>query len=219
MYKNEWKEHKFQRQEKSKKVSFTKTVKKVTNVDDTDVNKILVSKKEPYGTKNSFKYFTGYNDNDVIRLLSVRLPRMTDYVRKFDENATISFKANDKQVLKNYNKIWEKVEKLLEIEFESKPVYCNDGKCITTKIKIYAGSMITNIHNKKVPRDKFFDILLVFSFFLQEYFICFFHILFFYFYLLQIGFCIYFLQALSIFLYCFHNNLSLYIVLHLCFFL
>ena len=38
--------------------------KKVTNTDDID--KILVSKEEPYGTKNSFIYFIGYNDNDVI---------------------------------------------------------------------------------------------------------------------------------------------------------
>ena len=41
----------------------TKT-KKVTNIDYIDANEILVSKEEPYGTKNSFKYFIGYNDND-----------------------------------------------------------------------------------------------------------------------------------------------------------
>ena len=76
-----------------------KKKKKVTSIDDVDVNKILVSKKEPYGTKNSFKYFIGYNDNDVIRPLCVRLPQMTGYARKFDENATMSFKANNKQVL------------------------------------------------------------------------------------------------------------------------
>ena len=89
-------------------------------MDDVDVNKILVSNKEPYGTKNTFKYFIGYNNNDVIRLLCVRLPQMTDYARKFDENATMSFRANNKQLLKNYNKIWEKVEKLMRIDFESK---------------------------------------------------------------------------------------------------
>ena len=38
--------------------------KKLNRIDDIDVNKILVSKKEPYGTKNSSKYFIGYNDND-----------------------------------------------------------------------------------------------------------------------------------------------------------
>ena len=43
--------------------------KKIFNIDDIDVNKILVSKKEPYGKKNVLKYFIGYNDNDVIRPL------------------------------------------------------------------------------------------------------------------------------------------------------
>ena len=79
---------------------------------------------------------------------------MTGYAGKFDENATMSFKSNNKQLLKNYNKIWEKVEKLMKIDFESKPVYGDDDKYIKTKIKIYAGSMITNFHNKKMPKEK-----------------------------------------------------------------
>ena len=29
---------------------------------------------------------------------------MTDYARKFNENATVSFRVNDKQLLKNYKK-------------------------------------------------------------------------------------------------------------------
>ena len=49
--------------------------KKVFQIDDVDVNKILVSKKEPYDTKNALKYFIGCNDNDVIRPLCVRLPQ------------------------------------------------------------------------------------------------------------------------------------------------
>ena len=100
------------------------------------------------------KYFIGCNDNDVIRPLCLRLPQMTGYARKFDENATMSFRANNKQLLKNYNKIWEKVEKLLRIDFESKPVYGDDDKYIKTKIKVYAGSVITNFQNKKVPKEK-----------------------------------------------------------------
>ena len=39
------------------------------DIDDIDVSKILVSKNEKYGKYNSFKYFIGYNDNDVIRQL------------------------------------------------------------------------------------------------------------------------------------------------------
>ena len=51
---------------KIKKSDFYKN-KKVAKIDDVDVNKMFVSKEEPYGTKNSFKYFIGYNDNGVIR--------------------------------------------------------------------------------------------------------------------------------------------------------
>ena len=94
---------------KFKKSEFYKN-KKAFQIHDIDVNKILVSKKEPYGTKNALKYFIGYNDNDVMRPLFVRLPQMTGNARKFNENATMSFRANNKQLLKNYNKIWEKVE-------------------------------------------------------------------------------------------------------------
>ena len=55
--------------EKIRKSNFCNKNKKIFNIDDTDVNKILVSKKEQYGKYNSSKYFIGYNDNGVIRPL------------------------------------------------------------------------------------------------------------------------------------------------------
>ena len=79
---------------------------------------------------------------------------MTGYAKKFNENATISFKGNNKQLLKNYNKIWEKNEKILNIDFESKPVYGDNDKYIKTKIKMYADGIITNLHNKNIPKEK-----------------------------------------------------------------
>ena len=79
---------------------------------------------------------------------------MTGYVRKFEGNTTMSFKISNKQLLKKYNQIWKRVEKLLKIEFDSEPVYGDNDKYIKTKIKIYAGSMITNFHNKKMPKEK-----------------------------------------------------------------
>ena len=79
---------------------------------------------------------------------------MTGYATKFDENATMYFRVNNKQLLKNYNEIWEKVEQSMNIDFESKPVYGDNDKHIKTRIKIYAGSMFTNFHNKKIPKKK-----------------------------------------------------------------
>ena len=60
---------------------------------------------------------------------------MTGYARKRDQTATMSFIVQDKQLLKNYTKIWEKIEKLMKINFESNPVYGDDDKYIKTKIK------------------------------------------------------------------------------------
>ena len=117
---------------KIKKSDFYKN-KKVVKIDAIDFNKTLVSKEELYGTKSSFKYFTGYNDNDIIRPLCIRLPQMTGYDRKFEFNLTMSFKISDKQLLKKYNQLWKRVEKLLEIKFDSKPVYGDDEKYIKTK--------------------------------------------------------------------------------------
>ena len=76
--------------EKIKKSDFYKN-KKIFNIDNIDVNKILVSKKETYGKYNSFKYFIGYNDNDVIRPLYLELSQMTSYINKFDKNKITVF--------------------------------------------------------------------------------------------------------------------------------
>ena len=38
----------------------------------------------------------GYKDNDVIRPICLRLPQMTSYFKKFNENATMSFRVNNK---------------------------------------------------------------------------------------------------------------------------
>ena len=53
-----------------------------------DVNKMLVSKKEHYGRKSSFKYYIGYNDHDYIGPLCIDLPQMIGYIKCFDSNKT-----------------------------------------------------------------------------------------------------------------------------------
>ena len=109
---------------------------KLFNLHDLDVNEILVSKKESYGTKNSLKYFIGYNDDDVIRPSCINLPQMIGYVKHFDSNKTMSFKVSDNKLLKKYNKIWEKISNLMNIEFDSEPVYGDEDKYKKTKIKM-----------------------------------------------------------------------------------
>ena len=75
---------------KTKKTESYKN-KKIFHIDDIDVNKILVSKKETYGKYNSFKYFIGYNDNDVVRPLYLFLSQTAGYINKFDKNNNVSY--------------------------------------------------------------------------------------------------------------------------------
>ena len=56
-------------------------------------------------------------------------------------------------MLKSYNQIWKRVEKLLKIEFNSEPVYGDDEKYIKRKIKTY-GDSVTNFPGKKMPKEK-----------------------------------------------------------------
>ena len=135
--------------------------KKIFNIDSIDADKMLVSKKVSCGKNNSFKYFFGYNDNDIIRPLLVKLPQMTSYINKFKDKktkiitTTMPLIAKDKQLFKTYMKIWEKIEDLMRKKFDSKSFYTNDNnKYIKTKIKIFNDSIITNFHNKKVPKEK-----------------------------------------------------------------
>ena len=95
---------------KNKKSDFYNKNKQIFNIDDIDVNKIFVSKKEQYDKYNSFKYFIGYNDNDVIRPLYLFISQTTGYINKFDKNKIMSLMIKDIQLLKSYNKIWKKLK-------------------------------------------------------------------------------------------------------------
>ena len=107
---------------KIKKSDFYNKSKKIFNIVDIDVNKILVSKKETYGKYRSFKYFIGYNDNDVIRPLYVFLSQTAGYINKFDENKITMF-----LMVKDYNKIWKKIEELMKINFNTGTTYGDDN--------------------------------------------------------------------------------------------
>ena len=78
---------------------------------------------------------------------------MIGYVKHFDTNKTMSFKVSDKKLLKKCNKIWERVGNLLNIEFDSEPVYGDVDKYIKTKIKMYGDRVNTNFQSKKVPEE------------------------------------------------------------------
>ena len=78
---------------------------------------------------------------------------MIGYIKSFDSNKTMFFKVDDNKLLKKYNRIWEISTNLLNIEFDSEPVYGDNDKYIKTKIKMYEDRVNTNFQDKKVPKE------------------------------------------------------------------
>ena len=78
---------------------------------------------------------------------------MIGYVRHFYSYKTMSFKASDNKLLKKYTKIWERVSNLLNIKFDSEPVYDDNDKYIKTKIKSYGDKVNTKFQGNQIPKE------------------------------------------------------------------
>ena len=104
-------------------------------------------------TKNSLKYFIGYNDEeDVIRPLLLKIPQMIRYSKEFNGSTTMSLRVDDSKLFKKYCKIWKTIRSLLGIEFDSEPVYGDIDSYIKTKVKMYDDRVNTNFQGKEVPK-------------------------------------------------------------------
>ena len=71
---------------KNLKSDFYNKNKEIFNINNIDVNKMFIFKKEKHGKYNLFKYFIEYNDNDVIKPLYLEHSQMTSYINKFAKN-------------------------------------------------------------------------------------------------------------------------------------
>ena len=91
-----------------------------------------------------------------MRPLCILLLQMIGYFNCFeDDNKTMYFVADDKELLKIYTKVLEKISYLVGKKFNSETVY--GDKYIKTKIKSYNNNINTNFPGegniKKVPKN------------------------------------------------------------------
>ena len=56
----------------------------------------------------------------------------------------LPFKVNDDRLLKKYTKIWRIVKIIMNIGFDSEPVYGDNDKYIKAKIRSYGDKVNTN---------------------------------------------------------------------------
>lgn len=106
--------------------------KNLITINNGEINKMVLSKKDSYRNKDAFKYFIRYISNTGIIPLYIILPQMNAYTKYFDNgNKYMSLLVYDKKLLGRYNEIWEKLKTYLK-KIDSEPVY-ND-KFIKSKI-------------------------------------------------------------------------------------
>ena len=78
---------------------------------------------------------------------------MTGYVKCFDNNKTMSFKVTDNNLLEKYTEIWRRVNNLMNVKFDSEPIYGDVDKYLKTKIKMYKDRVNTNFQGKEVAKE------------------------------------------------------------------
>ena len=95
--------------------------KQAISLDSVDLDKIVVSSKWKIN-ETTYKYLSGYLNNDVTQPLCVILPQMNGYIKYFDNGSkNMTFVTDNEKVYDKYNEIWEVIRKLLKVKFTVNP--------------------------------------------------------------------------------------------------
>ena len=125
--------------------------KQLIDLDLINVDQIIVSDKFKR-SDDGFKYFIGYREGKIVKLLCIILPQMTGYIKYFENGGkNMSFVIKDDDVLDKYNEIWDKIKETLSIKFHSMPVY--DEKYIKAKVREFNGVIKTNFLGDEIPKE------------------------------------------------------------------
>ena len=87
--------------------------------------KIVVSGKFRH-SEEDFKYFIGFQENEIVKALCIILPQMNAYIKYFDNGGkNISLLIKNSEVWEKYEDIWNVIKNKLNIKFHSQPIYEN----------------------------------------------------------------------------------------------
>ena len=84
------------------KSKFDKDIQSII-IDKVEIKRIILSKKESYGNKGSYKYYIEHRFKgcNMLSPLYIKLPQMNAYAKYFDKNSKyIIFLVNDEKIFK-----------------------------------------------------------------------------------------------------------------------
>ena len=97
---------------------------------------------------DGFKYFIGYQEDEIVKPFCIILPQMSGYIKYFENDGkNMSFLIKDDEVREKYEKIWDVIKNKLSIKFHSKPIY--DQKYLKANVREFEG--VINFLDNEMP--------------------------------------------------------------------
>ena len=133
-----------------KKREFHKS-KQAIDLMSVNVGQLFVSDKFKH-TDEGFKYFIGYQEDEVVKPLCIILPQISGYIKYFENGGkNMSFFIKDDEVWEKYEQIWDVIKNKLSIKFHSKPIY--EQKYLKAKVREFDGVIKTKFWGNDTPKE------------------------------------------------------------------
>ena len=115
-----------------------------------NADQIVVSDKFKHSDEG-FKYFIGYQEDEIVKQLCIILPQMSGYIKYFKNvGKNMSFLVKGDEVWGKHAQIWDVIKNKLSIKFHSKPIY--DQKYLKAKVREFDGVIKTNFLGTDTPK-------------------------------------------------------------------
>ena len=125
--------------------------KKSINLNLANVDQIVISDKFKH-SDDSFKYFIGYKEGEIVKPLCIILPQMSGYIKYFENGGkNMYFMIKNDDVLDKYNNIWDKIKGKLNIKFHSMSVYVKIY--MRAKVREFNSVTKTNFLSDEIPKE------------------------------------------------------------------
>ena len=120
------------------------------DLDLINVDQIVVSDKLKH-SDHGFKYFIGYKEGEIVKILCIILSQMTRYVIYFENRGkNMSFAIKDDIFLNVYNEVWDKIKEKLNIKLHGTHIY--DEQYIKAKVRKFNGVIKINFLGDEVRK-------------------------------------------------------------------
>ena len=125
--------------------------KQAIDLDLVDTGKIVVSDKFRH-SEEGFKYFIGYQENEIVKPLCIISSQMNGYMKYFDNGGKrMSLLIKNSEAWEKYEDIWEVIKNKLNIKFHSQPIY--ENKYLKVKVREFDGNIKTNFLGNNLPKE------------------------------------------------------------------